>query len=32
MIDKYEQLFYNNCTNLNGDDINEKHKERKSNF
>lgn len=32
MIGKHEQLFYNSRTNLNGDDINEKHKERKSNF
>ena len=31
-IDKRKQLFYNNRTNLNGDDVNEKHKERKSNF
>ena len=28
----HKQLFYNNRTNWNGDDVNEKHKERKSNL
>ena len=32
IIGKHKQLFYNNRANLNGDDVNEKYKERKSNF
>ncbi len=32
MVDAYKQSFYNNHTNLNGDDVDEKYEERKSNF